>query len=39
MKVLHDLVPHGQKGDVASMLEEAINYVKSLQDQVKVSTN
>ncbi|KAH7658647.1 Myc-type basic helix-loop-helix (bHLH) domain-containing protein, partial [Dioscorea alata] len=36
LKILQDLVPNGNKVDLVTMLDKAINYVKFLQLQVKV---
>lgn len=36
MKALQDLIPHCTKSDKASMLDEAIEYLKSLQQQVQI---
>ncbi|CAN6808129.1 unnamed protein product [Brassica oleracea] len=36
MKALHELIPHCTKTDKASILEEAIDYLKSLQLQLQV---
>nr|QDL88406.1 transcription factor PIF4-like isoform X5 [Cymbidium ensifolium] len=36
MKALQDLIPHCTKSDKASMLDEAIEYLKSLQQQVQL---
>ncbi|RRT59024.1 hypothetical protein B296_00014974 [Ensete ventricosum] len=36
MKALQELIPHCNKTDKASMLDEAIEYLKSLQLQVQV---
>ncbi|KAK8943226.1 Transcription factor PIF1 [Platanthera zijinensis] len=36
MKALQDLIPHHYKSDKASMLEEAIGYLKSLQLQLQI---
>ncbi|CAM6103483.1 unnamed protein product [Calypogeia fissa] len=36
LKVLQHLVPNGAKVDIVTMLEEAINYVKFLQLQIKL---
>ncbi|KAG0482685.1 hypothetical protein HPP92_010769 [Vanilla planifolia] len=36
MKALQDLIPHCTKSDKASMLDEAIEYLKSLQQQVQM---
>ncbi|MQM03307.1 hypothetical protein Taro_036083 [Colocasia esculenta] len=36
MKALQELIPHCNKSDKASMLDEAIEYLKSLQLQVQV---
>ncbi|KAK2441528.1 transcription factor PIF4 [Trifolium repens] len=36
MKALQQLIPHSSKTDKASMLEEAIDYLKSLQLQLQV---
>lgn len=37
MRALQELIPHCNKTDKASMLDEAIEYLKSLQLQVQVS--
>ncbi|KAG7036275.1 Transcription factor PIF1 [Cucurbita argyrosperma subsp. argyrosperma] len=39
MKALQELIPRCNKADKASMLDEAIEYLKSLQFQVQVSIN
>ncbi|KAK1325321.1 Transcription factor PIF4 [Acorus calamus] len=36
MKALQELIPHCNKSDKASMLDEAIEYLKSLQMQVQI---
>ncbi|XP_004301388.1 PREDICTED: transcription factor bHLH85-like [Fragaria vesca subsp. vesca] len=36
LKVLQNLVPNGRKVDISTMLEEAVNYVKFLQLQIKM---
>lgn len=36
LKVLQNLVPNGTKVDISTMLEEAVQYVKFLQLQIKV---
>ncbi|KAK8970946.1 Transcription factor PIF1 [Platanthera guangdongensis] len=36
MKALQDLIPHCTKSDKASMLDETIEYLKSLQQQVQI---
>ncbi|XP_075498270.1 transcription factor PHYTOCHROME INTERACTING FACTOR-LIKE 13-like isoform X2 [Primulina tabacum] len=36
MKALQDLIPHSNKSDKASMLDEAIEYMKSLQSQIQL---
>ncbi|KAG0448904.1 hypothetical protein HPP92_027590 [Vanilla planifolia] len=36
MKALQDLIPHCTKSDKASMLDETIEYLKSLQQQVQM---
>ncbi|XXG74631.1 hypothetical protein AAC387_Pa07g3304 [Persea americana] len=36
MKALQELIPHSSKSDKASMLDEAIEYLKSLQLQVQM---
>uniref|UniRef100_A0A453HEL1 BHLH domain-containing protein n=1 Tax=Aegilops tauschii subsp. strangulata TaxID=200361 RepID=A0A453HEL1_AEGTS len=36
LKVLQNLVPNGTKVDISTMLEEAVEYVKFLQLQIKV---
>ncbi|MFS7938900.1 putative transcription factor bHLH family [Helianthus anomalus] len=38
LKVLQNLVPNGTKVDISTMLEEAVQYVKFLQLQIKVYT-
>ncbi|CAA2985966.1 transcription factor PIF4 isoform X2 [Olea europaea subsp. europaea] len=35
MRALQELIPHSNKSDKASMLDEAIEYIKSLQLQVQ----
>jgi hypothetical protein len=37
LRALQELIPHCNKTDKASMLDEAIEYLKSLQQQVQVS--
>ncbi|KAL9144990.1 hypothetical protein ABFS82_13G010300 [Erythranthe guttata] len=39
MKALQELIPHSNKSDKASMLDEAIEYMKSLQLQLQVIYN
>ncbi|XP_039130097.1 transcription factor PHYTOCHROME INTERACTING FACTOR-LIKE 13-like isoform X2 [Dioscorea cayenensis subsp. rotundata] len=36
MRALQELIPHCNKSDKASMLDEAIEYLKSLQQQVQI---
>ncbi|GLT58848.1 hypothetical protein SLA2020_317090 [Shorea laevis] len=36
LRILQNLVPNGTKFDISTMLEEAINYVKFLQLQIKL---
>ncbi|RWW15323.1 hypothetical protein BHE74_00011341 [Ensete ventricosum] len=36
LKVLQNLVPNGTKVDISTMLEEAVQYVKFLQLQIKL---
>lgn len=36
MKALQELIPHSNKSDKASMLDEAIEYMKSLQSQIQL---
>ncbi|CAM8898195.1 unnamed protein product [Rhodiola kirilowii] len=36
MKALQELIPHSNKADKASMLDEAIEYLKSLQLQLQM---
>ncbi|KAF5461930.1 hypothetical protein F2P56_017989 [Juglans regia] len=36
LRVLQNLVPNGTKVDISTMLEEAVNYVKFLQLQIKL---
>ncbi|KAK7351594.1 hypothetical protein VNO77_11159 [Canavalia gladiata] len=36
LKILQNLVPNGTKVDISTMLEEAVNYVKFLQLQIKL---
>nr|CAA8287256.1 Unknown [Brassica oleracea]CAA8287588.1 Unknown [Brassica napus]CAA8391861.1 Unknown [Brassica oleracea]CAA8392200.1 Unknown [Brassica napus]CAA8403464.1 Unknown [Brassica oleracea] len=36
LKTLQNLVPNGTKVDISTMLEEAVNYVKFLQLQIKL---
>ncbi|GKV10339.1 hypothetical protein SLEP1_g21719 [Rubroshorea leprosula] len=36
LRILQNLVPNGTKVDISTMLEEAINYVKFLQLQIKL---
>ncbi|OIW20858.1 hypothetical protein TanjilG_24936 [Lupinus angustifolius] len=36
LKILQNLVPNGTKVDISTMLEDAVNYVKFLQLQVKL---
>ena len=36
LKTLQNLVPNGTKVDISTLLEEAVNYVKFLQLQIKV---
>ncbi|KAM0934315.1 putative transcription factor bHLH family [Dioscorea sansibarensis] len=38
MRALQKLVPNSRKTDKASMLDEVINYIKQLQNQVKMMT-
>lgn len=38
MKILYELVPSAKTGDTATMLDEAIRYVRHLQEQVQVSS-
>ncbi|XP_027333784.1 transcription factor bHLH85-like [Abrus precatorius] len=38
LRILQNLVPNGTKVDISTMLEEAVNYVKFLQLQIKVCT-
>lgn len=37
LRILQGLVPNGAKVDLVTMLEKAINYVKFLKLQVKVT--
>lgn len=39
LRTLQHLVPNGTKVDISTMLEEAVQYVKFLQLQIKVWTN
>ncbi|GLT93576.1 hypothetical protein SLE2022_113650 [Rubroshorea leprosula] len=39
LRILQNLVPNGTKVDISTMLEEAINYVKFLQLQIKLREN
>ncbi|CAJ2675358.1 unnamed protein product [Trifolium pratense] len=36
LRILQNLVPNGTKVDISTMLEEAVNYVKFLQVQIKL---
>ncbi|XP_073156211.1 transcription factor PIF5-like isoform X2 [Henckelia pumila] len=36
MRALQELIPHSNKSDKASMLDEAIEYMKSLQSQIQL---
>ncbi|PKA49792.1 Transcription factor bHLH84 [Apostasia shenzhenica] len=36
LKILQNLVPNGTKVDISTMLEEAVQYVKFLQLQIKL---
>ncbi|KAL2505808.1 Transcription factor bHLH [Abeliophyllum distichum] len=36
LRILQNLVPNGTKVDISTMLEEAVNYVKFLQLQIKL---
>ncbi|KAL9681873.1 hypothetical protein QQ045_013662 [Rhodiola kirilowii] len=36
LRILQNLVPNGTKVDISTMLEEAVNYVKFLQTQIKL---
>lgn len=36
LRILQNLVPNGTKVDISTMLEEAVQYVKFLQLQIKV---
>lgn len=36
LRILQSLVPNGTKVDISTMLEEAVQYVKFLQLQIKV---
>ncbi|KAJ1422783.1 Myc-type, basic helix-loop-helix [Sesbania bispinosa] len=38
LRILQNLVPNGTKVDICTMLEEAVQYVKFLQLQIKVIT-